>query len=461
MSGKISLSTLGYKDNSFKQEQSFVYSLQKGVRWIDAPFWSCNGEGLEVVSQYLKRLSEYPKLKNDVKVIAKGGFATGKSLHHFSDLEGGVGNAQMLGIDSVFSLNKTFIQSQLEYSLQRLKSVGCHTFLIYIPDIFSQYQGNESRFSEDLATVFEVLELAVQQGDLVQYGISGSIPALTKAFSGSVAQSLRIQTKRFSNFNVIQVPFNCSEMQLMFPLELYSNALSLFKSCHLDVWVNRPITARVPKGYLKMKEYPVSTMVTEDDVKSLLSELSSIELELKEWVISQLDERQFERDFNITSDFDLSLLLEEYYSRITSYSHWESWWSDVVGPHVERVIYTLSKSASSKRLPRVKVYSEFISNFKESFGSYYKGRSNEQLHKYREVLNYLFSDPEGSLHDIWLSYLLSNSDISLISIGLDTKEHMDMLLMLQKEGRQFLPIPQVSWDNVKSYVEAKKLVVIE
>jgi hypothetical protein len=461
MPGEISISTLGYKDNSFRQEQSFIYALQKGVSWVDAPFWSCNGDGLEIISQYLQRLSEFPKLKRNLKLVAKGGFSTGRALHHFSGLDESQHSTHMLGIDSLFSLNQDFILSQLDYTFQRLSAVGCHTFLIYIPDIIPNYGNNDQRFLDDLCNIFTILEVAVQRGDLQQFGLSGSVPALTKAFSNTLSDSLRYLTEEFPHFNVIQVPFNCSELNLMFPIDAHRSCLSMLKSFGLTVWTNRPITARVPKGYLKMREYPIGPVKSDDDMVSILNTLESKEVELRDWVKSLVDERQFERDFNVTADFDLSFLLKENYSRITSFSHWENWWSDMVSPQVERVTYSISKSNSPEKMAKMKEYSTLISELKETFSIYFKQRSNDQLVKYRDVLDYIFSPSSDSLHDIWLSFVLAHPDISLMGIGITTKEHLDMIIKLLKRPLPNYDIPQVTWDNVKSYVDAKKLVVIE
>lgn len=458
MSSRIALSTLGYVPTDFKQEQSFYHALSKGISVIDTAFWSADGSGLDVVAQYLKAAAKRSLDVSSVTIIAKGGFATGRSLSRISKSSKEPLSFTSHGIDSIFSLNPTFISTQLAYTTATLAPFKCHTFLLYLPDIFMDGVLNQDRVLDDLRDALSVLEKARQRGDIMQYGLSGSVASLTVSLLSRPNDSLAILKSEFPGFSVIQTPFNCAEMDIMYRSADGRNFLDIVYDLGFKLWVNRPIAARIPKGQIKMREYLLDGVVPDlETLTDLIAELSGVESILNKWLSENLDESTRFRDFNTVSSVELSVLLSEHFNRISGYSHWENWWSSMFSPQVERFIYSLHQVRHSDKMAYVSQYSDLIARLKTTFDLFYKQRSNVTVSRFKEVLSYLFPAEGMPIQELWLRYLIQNNKIDLISVGSVSKEHINSLVRAVKSSKSLPVVPQVSWDNVKSYVEEKRL----
>lgn len=242
---KIGLGTyrmsIGNKDH-FK---SLDYAVESGVNLIDTASNYVNGNSERLIGLYAKKRG-----RDKIFIISKAGYIHGDDLRVFSSY---LSNQRCIKVQDGFyySFEKSFLEKQIKFSLNRLNTGFIDGFLIHNPEYFlSDPSVSESMFYDQIAESLIFLEELVKDGVIRYYGISSNkLPTRE-------VNIWKILTKRndFPNLKLLQFPYNFIENEASAVLE-QETVLEFCRKNDIRTFANRPLTTNYNKKVLRIADY--------------------------------------------------------------------------------------------------------------------------------------------------------------------------------------------------------------
>ena len=225
-----------------------THAVNEGVNLIDsAPNYSL-GDSEKLVGS----LWDSHKRK-EVFLLTKVGYISGKDRDKYAHLISN-GKAIKLSENSFYSLEKEFINEQIESSLKRMKIDYIDCLLIHNPEYYISKAGYTiSEIHDKLRDICEELERIVSSKLIRSYGISSNI---MPQWGIDLERIFRKKRMLFPNFKFVQFPYNLVENEASKKIDGYS--LSLIEYCKkhgIKTIANRPLNTTYENKVLRLANY--------------------------------------------------------------------------------------------------------------------------------------------------------------------------------------------------------------
>lgn len=254
-------------------------ALEKGCSVIDTSANYTDGESEKLIGKVLKQTTHRPLL------ISKAGYIQGSNLDEVRKNKTLQMQIVDFGDDLKHSIHPSFLQNQLEKSLERLEVDCLDVYLLHNPEYYLKSDGSsKDEYYERIKMAFMFLEDKVKEGKIKSYGISSNTfkdprdehetTDLEKVYA--IASELGDH-----HFKYIQFPLNLLEMGA---LERQYDGLHLIekaKELGLVTIINRPLNAITEQGLLRLANYPTDSKFTDEYAAQKFNEL--IETLVHKW----------------------------------------------------------------------------------------------------------------------------------------------------------------------------------
>lgn len=242
---KIGLGTYRMAIDNENHVKSFDYAVKNGINLIDTASNYTSGNSEKLIGQYIKT-----QRRGKIFVVSKAGYIQRDDLKTFSsylDNENCVKNQNGF----YYSLEKSFLEKQLNFSLKRLNTDFLDGFLIHNPEYYLLDQGvSKSHFYHKIKESLHFLESLVKDGLIRYYGISSN-----KLPTGEVdIKEILGDKSDFPNFKLLQFPYNFIENEASKMVENES-LLDFCKKNDIRTFINRPLTTIYNKKVLRIADY--------------------------------------------------------------------------------------------------------------------------------------------------------------------------------------------------------------
>jgi aryl-alcohol dehydrogenase-like predicted oxidoreductase len=311
MMGKVGFGCYRISIRSKEHKNALLTALKNNCSLIDTSANYTDGESEELIGSILSDNSSL-----NPKIVTKGGYIQGKNLSLLSRLQSeGKARSDLvdLGENLKHSIHPDFLKSQIEQSLERLKTKQIDTYLLHNPEYyFEQKDSNQEEYMRRIKLAFEYLEEEVKKGRIKNYGISSNnfilpstSPNLT-SLPNIIKTAFSVDLK--NHFKVVQFPFNLIEVGALEKLGEYGNEslLECAQNFSLTTMINRPLNAFSENKLIRLATYDF--MLNEFHEEKALAHFKECYKKIKEkW------NESIEGDENLEqTDFDEIPLLKQF-----------------------------------------------------------------------------------------------------------------------------------------------------
>ncbi|MFL0087868.1 aldo/keto reductase [Tenacibaculum maritimum] len=150
-----------------------------------------------------------------------------------------------------YSIEKDFLELQIQASLKKLNTNYLDCFLIHNPEhYFDVHNENQSKIYEHIVKSLYHLETLVKKGIIRYYGISSNILP-----TRGIDLTKILENNNFPNFKLIQFPYNLIEKEAS--LKNYGNEslIELCKRKDIKTITNRPLNTTYNNKALRLADY--------------------------------------------------------------------------------------------------------------------------------------------------------------------------------------------------------------
>jgi len=249
----------GYRISKFSNEhlQALEHAIDLGCNLIDTSSNYVNGESELLIGEVVS------KLKKQVFIVTKAGYinSQNENINQVAERINISKEDIVQTHEGTFhSICPEFLETEIETSLNRLKSTHLDGFLLHNPEYyFDQICSlNPQVYYSRIKIAFEFLEAKVMQGKIRYYGISSntlSIPHNHNATDLLKIIEIADNISKQNHFKLIQLPFNLIENDAI-QLNYENNSLiDLAKINKLVTLSNRPLNAIVQNRSVRFANY--------------------------------------------------------------------------------------------------------------------------------------------------------------------------------------------------------------
>lgn len=323
----------GYRiDDSVPQHQSALeLALTSGINLIDTSSNYADGRSEILVGKVLNKLiSENKVVRENIVVVSKGGYLQGSNLKLGNEKEqSGKPFTDVVKCtqDLWHCISPDFLENQITLSLERLNLDKIDVYLLHNPEYFLTYsiisdpERREREYYRRIKDAFIHLEEEVKRGRIAFYGISSNTFAEknTRQNFTSLEKVIQIanEISDKNHFAVVQFPMNLIEnggMNILNQHNQTKSFLELAAENNLGVLVNRPLNAISKNKLIRLSDYPVTEDRTEEEIFSLIEDLSKQENLLIEKYINYIGLSASEKK-NLVECISISQILKSNYNR--------------------------------------------------------------------------------------------------------------------------------------------------
>ena len=381
-------------------------AIESGITMIDTSSNYMDGGAEKAIALAFREFDE--DKKNDVEIVSKFGYIQNTNLKRHKEIP--FEEVVEYSIDCFHSISQSFQRDQLTESLKRLEISTLDCYLIHNPEYYLLDAINKGVDKDDrldemykrLYDSFMGLELEVQNGRIRSYGISSnsfSKPHDNEEFlpyedllslADDAAHEIGNETH---SFTTIELPLNILETDGL-------KCCAWAKSNGLRVFVNRPLNAQYENLMFRLADYDESK-----EYYNYLNELMEISdnepLRSLFNLLEQLDANKHK--FGWIGDYDAFL-----YSQII--------------PHIKKSIDSLDEQNK-----------ETVFNFIDMFLQEYRKMVLFECSKNTRVtLKNILGDCTLSLQECALRFLMQQSDVDYILVGMRKTSYVDEIMALQE-----------------------------
>lgn len=380
-------------------------ALYSGIKLIDTSANYTDGGAERAIAQALNSIEQEYR---DVEIVSKFGYiqGTNMSLHKETPFEDVVEYSP----DCYHSIAPSFMQDQLQRSLQRLQlnKIGC--YLLHNPEYFLFDAIKKGIDKEDMLDqmykriykVFVALEQEVNNGTIGSYGISSnsfSKPESAEDFLPyedlvTLAKNAAIEAgNKEHSFSTVQLPINLLEQEGL-------KCAAWAKANGLRVLVNRPLNAFTDGLMFRLAEYEEPS-----DYYTNLNELLEV-----------CDTQTLESLFNLVEQMDAN---KHKFGWIGDY---ELFVNTQILPHIKKAIENLDKTLLGALL-------EYVDKFLLS----YRDMVAYECSKSTKIqLKSTLENCEKKLQECALEFLQKQKNVDYILIGMRKPSYVAGVLALKE-----------------------------
>ncbi len=274
---------------SQEHREALVSALENGCSLIDTSSNYTSGESEELIGSVL----EEKKYKN-IKIISKAGYIQNDSIRMIENL--GL-NEEIVDVSENLkhSIHPNFLDTQLDFSLKRLKQKKIEAYLLHNPEYYLKTKdSNKEEMYRRIEKALIFLEEKSKEGLIASYGISSNtfIDPKEDHTSIDILKIIKIIKKnKLNNFKYIQFPLNLLELESQMKQFDGRSIFEVAKENGLITLTNRPFNAFTSQGLVRLCEFDITDKLTEDFARKEFERLTS---SLKEQWDEQRDDDQDE-----------------------------------------------------------------------------------------------------------------------------------------------------------------------
>lgn len=429
------------------QSEALARALLSGVNLIDTASNYTDGRAERTIGAVLKRLFAEGKLRRQaVVVVGKAGFAQGEALAKLREAEAaGEPTPEVVHWQEQvwYSLHPTFLQQELEGSLQRLGLDALDLFLVHNPETFL-VDAKRSRpkaapalvhaqLQARLQRAFEWAEKQCDAGRLGGYGVScntlagkpdalETLPLATVLASAEAAAKAVGRKASEHRLRAIQLPANLFE-----PAALVGSPSVVAEAAKagLAVLVNRPLNGLRGDRVVRLADPPV--LVPKAPFPEALEEVQALEAIFTQDFAPKIRvEGQGPRPEQLLR---WGQELAQAPQQVQGLEAWAQLQQQRIGPEVNQVLQVLAQGFKSEPTftAWAKRYAETLSRLLEAITSELLGKARAQSDKLKSDLH--AHTPEAwkgaSLSRIALGALLSEAHVTTVLVGMRRPAYVD------------------------------------
>jgi len=343
-----------------QHQKALEKALLSGINVIDTSSNYSDGGSEILVGKVLNKLISENKIEREkIFVVSKGGYLQGSNLKlgmereqsgkPFSDI---VKCTQ----DLWHCISPDFLENQITLSLERLQLEKIDVYLLHNPEYFLTYsiisepERREREYYRRIKDAFTHLEKEVKHGRISYYGISSNTFAEkeTKQNFTSLEKVVAIayEISVDNHFAVVQFPMNIIEnggMNILNQQNQTKTFLQFANENNLGVLVNRPLNSISKNKLIRLADYPVTEDRNENEIFSLIDDLSKQESNLIEKYINYMQLSASEKK-NVTDCISLSTILKSTFRKFDNPGNFNEIKSTYLIPRANFAINEIGKS---------------------------------------------------------------------------------------------------------------------
>lgn len=352
----------GYRiDNGIYQHQnSLELALLSGINLIDTSSNYADGGSEVLIGKTINKLiSENKITRENIVVVSKGGYLQASNLKLGMEREQSgkaFTNVVKCSPDLWHCISPDFLENQITLSLQRLNLDKIDIYLLHNPEYFLTYsiisdpERREREYYRRIKEAFIHLEKEVKQDRISYYGISSNTFAKkdTKQNFTSLEKVISIanEISDKNHFAVVQYPMNLIEndgMNILNQQNQSKTFLQLASENNLGVLVNRPLNAISKNKLIRLADYPITEDRNEEEILSLIEDLSKQENLLIEKYIKYIGLSENEKE-NLIEYISVSQILKSNYKKFDDPGRFNEIKNTYLIPRVNLAINEIGKN---------------------------------------------------------------------------------------------------------------------
>jgi len=352
----------GYRiDDGIPQHyNSLEHALLSGINLIDTSSNYADGGSEILIGKILNKLISQNKIaRENIVVVSKGGYLQGSNLKLGYEREQSgkpFNDVVKCSQDLWHCISSDFLENQITLSLQRLNLDKIDVYLLHNPEYFLTYsiisdpERREREYYRRIKDAFIHLEEEVKRGRVSYYGISSNTFAEknTKQNFTSLEKVIEIANEitEQNHFAVVQFPMNLIEnggMNILNQQNQTKTFLDVAGENNLGVLVNRPLNAISKNKLVRLADYPVTEDRNEEEIFSLIEDLSKQENLLIEKYINYIGLNASEKK-NLIDCISVSQILKTNYKHFDDPARFNEIKTTFLIPRANFAINEISKS---------------------------------------------------------------------------------------------------------------------
>ena len=324
-------------DDGIPQHQKALEkAILSGINIIDTSSNYSDGGSEILVGKVLNRFFAENKInRENIIVVSKGGYLQGLNLKLGMEREQSgkpFDDVVKCSPDLWHCISPDFLENQITLSLQKLNLKAIDVYLLHNPEYFLTYsiisdpERRAREYYRRIKDAFIHLEAEVKRGRISYYGISSNTfgEKETKSNFTSLEKVIEIANEISTNnhFAVVQFPMNLIESGGINNLNQQNQSKTFLQSAsdnNIGVLVNRPLNAISKNKIIRLADYPVTENRTEDEIFSLIDDLSRQEEYLIEKYANYIEASTSEKQ-NVIDCISISQILKSNYRKFKSVS---------------------------------------------------------------------------------------------------------------------------------------------
>ncbi|MBK7227563.1 MAG: aldo/keto reductase [Ignavibacteriales bacterium] len=440
----------GYRiDDGIPQHQNALEkALLSGINLIDTSSNYFDGGSEFLVGKVLNKLVAENKInRENVIVVSKGGYLQGSNLKLGMEREQSgkpFSDVVKCTQDLWHCISPDFLENQITLSLKRLNLNKIDVYLLHNPEYFLTYsiisdpERREREYYRRIKEAFIHLESEVKRGRISCYGISSNTFAEkeTKQNFTSLERVISIANEISENnhFAVVQFPMNLIENGGMTILNQHYQTktfLQIAGENNLGVLVNRPLNAISKNKLIRLADYPVTEDRNDNEIFSLMDDLSKQESNLIEKYINYMGLSASEKK-NVTDCISLSAILKSNYRKFDNPGNFSEIKSTILIPRANFAINEIGKSYPDDQnvVRALRNFAVTTNILLDSIFSNLAKNKNLENEKFHLAINKFANSEQQKLSLSQKAILLINSvpEVTTTLVGMKSVNYVDDVL---------------------------------
>jgi len=324
-------------DDGIPQHQKALEkAILSGINIIDTSSNYSDGGSEILVGKVLNRFFAENKInRENIIVVSKGGYLQGLNLKLGMEREQSgkpFDDVVKCSPDLWHCISPDFLENQITLSLQKLNLKAIDVYLLHNPEYFLTYsiisdpERRAREYYRRIKDAFIHLEAEVKRGRISYYGISSNTFGEKETNSNftSLEKLIEIANEISTNnhFAVVQFPMNLIESGGINNLNQQNQSKTFLQSAsdnNIGVLVNRPLNAISKNKIIRFADYPITENRTDDEILSLIDDLSGQEEYLIEKYVNYIEASTSEKQ-NVIDCISISQILKSNYRKFKSVS---------------------------------------------------------------------------------------------------------------------------------------------
>lgn len=250
---------------SSEHYESLKKAIELGCKYIDTSSNYTDGDSERLIGKVLKEVSQRPV------VISKAGYIQGSNLDELTPET----SCELVNLSESLkhSIHPSFLNKQLEKSLERLDLKTIDIYLLHNPEYYLKLEDStKEEYYRRIEFAFQFLEEKVKEGKIKSYGISSNtfVDPREDHESTDLERVWEIAQKIPNHhFKYIQFPLNLLELGALERQFEGDHLIEKAQSLGLKTIINRPLNAFTENSLLRLANYKTDESITSETADKL------------------------------------------------------------------------------------------------------------------------------------------------------------------------------------------------